>query len=59
MRKILNEFINGSIQKLNNAQLSLNGSNVKNINIGVEYFDIKFLKEEDINTLNKNFNIGY
>lgn len=57
MKEILNEFINDSIQKLNNAQLSLIKSELKSIDIGVEYFDKKFLKKENTTNLIEDFKL--
>ncbi|MFY7669786.1 hypothetical protein ACOSP6_01725 [Tenacibaculum sp. MEBiC06402] len=55
MKEILNEFINSSIKKLQDAQLALNSSQIKTIEIGAEYFNEKFLADEDVTQLNEEF----
>lgn len=55
MKEILNEFIVSSVQKLQDAQLALNSSQVKTIEIGDEYFNEKFIADEDVTQLNEEF----
>lgn len=57
MKELLNDFIEDSIIKLKEAQINLNNNQIKSISIGSEYFNKKFLKDDDVTQLTEDFRV--